>query len=164
MARNAGIVVYPEDKMVPDVPENLIQEGVVGDRYVIDRATPVTLILYGNVSGVRTKKKDRYDLMKERISSFQKVIPWHRLQIQLHPDMKITITREGQQIVTVEEEIPAPIEYVDDANMTRRYGSCWSQELPAVKKVVTYEIKTEMGLRLAGINYKKSLQFNPRGS
>ncbi len=56
-ASNAGIVVYPEDEVTPEAPENLLGEGVVGERYVVNRATPLTLILYGNVSGLRTQSK-----------------------------------------------------------------------------------------------------------
>lgn len=162
VARNAGIVVYPEDKMVPDVPENLIQEGVVGDRYVIDRATPVTLILYGNVSGVRTQAKTVGDLMKEKNIKFSEsdtVAP--SSDTQLHPDMKITITREGQQIATVEEEIPAPIEYVDDANMTRGSTAVKEPGAPG-KKVVTYEIKTENGIEVSRNKLQEIVTIQPQ--
>lgn len=162
VARNAGIVVYPEDNMVPEVPENLIEEGIVGDRYVINRATPVTLILYGNVSGVRTQSKTVGDLMKEKniqTSSSDVIAP--SADTPLRPDMKITITRQGQQIATVEEEIPAPIEYIDDPNVLR--GTNVDKEPGSVgKKVVTYEIKTENGAEVSRNKLQEIITIQPQ--
>lgn len=148
-ARKAGIIIYPEDEITPEAPENLLGEGVVGERYVIDRATPVTLILYGSVSALRTQAKTVGQLLKEKdinVSPSDTVSP--AADTPLRADMKLTITREGQKIATVEEEIAPTVEYVDDINLLR--GNTVVRE-PGVngKKVVTYEIKTENGVEIS---------------
>ncbi len=161
-ARNAGIVVYPEDEVTPEAPENLLGEGVVGERYVVNRATPLTLILYGNVSGLRTQSKTVGDLLKEKnieISSSDTVAP--SADTPLRDDMKVTITREGQQIATAEEEIAPPIEHVDDPNIIR--GETVEKEPGAPgKKVVTYEIKTENGLEVSRIKLQEIITIQPQ--
>ncbi len=162
VARKAGIVVYPEDNLIPEVPENLIEEGIVGDRYIVDRATPVTLILYGSVSGVRTQTKTVGDLMKEKnisVSSSDVVAP--SADTQLRPDMKITITREGQQIATVEEEIPAPVEYVDDASLTKG-TTVVKEDGMSGKKVVTYEVKTENDIEVSRNKLQEIITIQPQ--
>lgn len=160
-ARNAGIVVYPEDEVVPEAPENLLTEGVVGERYVIERAAPVTLILYGNVSGMRTQAKTVGDLLKDKnikTSSSDSLVP--SADTPIRPDMKITLTREGQQIATVDEEIPAPVEYIDDPNLTR--GSTVEKEPGAVgKKVVTYELKLENGIEVSRTKLQEIVTIQP---
>lgn len=161
-ARNAGIVVYPEDSVVPEAPENLLGEGVVGERYVIDRATPVTLILYGNVSGVRTQAETVGELLKEKnieVSPSDTVAP--AADTPLRADMKVAITREGQQIATAEEEIAPPVEYTDDPSIVR--GSTVEKEpgLPG-KKVVTYEIKTENGVEVSRTKLQEIVTIQPQ--
>lgn len=161
-ARNAGVVIYPEDEIIPEAPDNLLKEGVVGERYVINRATPVTLILYGNVSGVRTQSKTVGELLKEKsikVDPSDTVAP--AADTPLHQDMKVTITREGQQISTVEEEIPAPIEYTDDPN-TMRGSNIEKEPGSPGKKVVTYEIKTENGAEVSRNKLQEIVTIQPQ--
>lgn len=161
-AKTAGLTIYPEDVIVPQAPENLLGEGVVGDRYVVERATPVTLILYGNVSGIRTQLKTVGDLLKDKnikVDPSDIVAP--SADTALSEDMKITIIREGQQIMTVDEEIPAPEEYVDDINALR--GSTTIKEPGAPgKKVVTYEIKTENGTEVDRKKLQEIITVEPQ--
>lgn len=162
VARKAGIIVYPEDVITPEPPDDLLDEGVVGERYVINRATPVTLVLYGNVSGVRTQSKTVGDLLKEKsikIETSDTVAP--SADTPLTPDLNISITRKGQQIATVEEEIPAPIEYIDDPNMLK--GTTKEREPGVVgKKVVTYDIKTENGVEVGRNKLQEIITIQPQ--
>lgn len=144
-ARNAGIIVYQEDQVFLEAPEDLLQDGFLGERYVIDRATPVTLILYGNVSGVRTQSNTVGELLAEKeIALAENDMVEPAQDTLLTDDMKITITREGQKIATVEEVIAPPVEYVDDPNLTRGEQVVKEPGVPG-KKVVTYDIKLENG-------------------
>lgn len=162
VARKAGIIVYPEDVITPEPPDDLLDEGVIGERYVINRATPVTLVLYGNVSGVRTQSKTVGDLLKEKsikIETSDTVAP--SADTPLTPDLNISITRKGQQIATVEEEIPAPIEYIDDPNMLK--GTTKEREPGVVgKKVVTYDIKTENGVEVGRNKLQEIITIQPQ--
>lgn len=160
-ARKAGIVVYPEDHVLPEAPEDLLEEGVVGERYVIDRAVPVTLLLYGNVSAVRTQVATVGELLKEKgieVSPDDMVAP--SADTPLRPDMRISITREGQQVVAVEEVIEPPVEYVDDPSVVR--GQTVERE-PGVlgKKVVTYEIKLENDIEVSRTPLQEVITIQP---
>jgi len=154
VARKAGIIVYPEDNVLPEAPDNLLEEGVVSERYVLDRATPVTLILYGNVSGVRSQAKTVGDVLKEKnVQTAQDDIVAPSADTPLRKDMRITITRKGQQIATVEEVIKPPVKYVDDPNVIQGTEVVKEKGVPG-KKVVTYEIKLENGKEVS----RKKLQ------
>lgn len=160
-ARNAGIIVYPEDKVVPEAPENLLGEGVVGERYKLERATPVTLILYGTVNGIRTQSQTVGDVLKEKniqISDSDTVAP--AADTPLRPDMKITITRQGQQIATVEESIEPPTDTIDDPTVPR--GQTVEKE-PGVpgKRVVTYEVKLENGQEVSRTKIQEITTIEP---
>lgn len=161
-ARKAGIVVYPEDNVTPQAPEDIIAEGVVGERYVINRAAPVTLILFGNVSGVRTQAETVGDLLKEKeikLSPDDKLVPAPDTPIS--NDMRIIITREGQQIATAEEEIPAPIEYVDDPSLPKGQTAEREPGAPG-KRVVTYDIKLENGLEVGRTKLQEIVTVQPQ--
>jgi uncharacterized protein YabE (DUF348 family) len=161
-ARKAGIVVYPEDNVSPQAPQDIIAEGVVGERYVINRATPATLILYGNVSGVRTQAETVGDLLKEKditLSPDDTLVPAPDTPIT--NDMRIVVTREGQQIATTEEEVPAPIEYVDDPALPK--GQTAEREPGALgKRVVTYDIKLENGLEVSRTKLQEIVTVQPQ--
>jgi hypothetical protein len=154
--------VYPEDNVSPQAPQDIIAEGVVGERYVINRATPATLILYGNVSGVRTQAETVGDLLKEKditLSPDDTLVPAPDTPIT--NDMRIVVTREGQQIATTEEEVPAPIEYVDDPALPK--GQTAEREPGALgKRVVTYDIKLENGLEVSRTKLQEIVTVQPQ--
>lgn len=162
VARKAGVIVYPEDAVTPEPPDDILDEGMVGERYVITRADQVTLILYGNVSGIRTQSKTVGDLLKEKsikVDTSDTVAP--SADTPISPDMKITISRQGQQIATVEEEISAPVEYVNDPNILK--GTTVEKEAGvAGKKVVTYEIKTENGIETSRNKLQEIITIQPQ--
>ena len=146
VAQSAGLKVYPEDivekKPLDAVePIDAIKEGVVSERVVIDRATPVDLNVYGKVVQVRTHATTVGELLKEKniqIKDNDSIEP--SADTPLDKATTVQIARFGTKLETVEEEIPMPIEYIDDPNLARgteqirEYGS-------AGKKTVTYEIE-----------------------
>lgn len=160
-ARKAGIIVYPEDSVVPEAPENILDEGVIGERYVINRSVPVTLILYGSVTAVRTQVKTVGDLLTDKniqTSPEDTITP--SVDTPLTADMKLIITRVGQQIETVEEAIPAPQEFVDDPNLTK--GQTETREAGAPgKRIVTYEIKLENGAEASRTKLQEIVAVQP---
>lgn len=160
-ARKAGIVVYPEDQVVPEAPESILEEGVVGERYVINRATPVTLILYGSVTPVRTQVKTVGDLIKDKniqTSPEDTITP--SPETPLAADMQVVITRVGQQIQTVEEDIPAPQEFTDDPNLTQGQTVVREAGAPG-KRIATYEIKVENGVEVSRTKIQEIVAVQP---
>lgn len=145
VAKQAGVKVFPEDRLNSEVPENFLKDRVLGEKVVIDRATPVSLNLYGTPESTRTHADTVGDLLAEKevkLAKKDKVKPATTTKIS--SDLQIFVTREGIQIVTKEEEIPMPVEVIEDSSLS--FGSeAVRQEGSPGKKTVTYEIKLKNG-------------------
>lgn len=139
VAESAGLTIYAEDKA--EFVKGDIKEHILGEKVVIKRATPVALNLYGSPATVRTHVKTVGDLLKERnINPAPDDTVQPDLATPITPNVQVFISRQGTQIVTVEETIPAPVQIVSDStlslgtNVTRQAGA-------AGRKSVTYQIE-----------------------
>lgn len=145
IVKQAGIEVYPEDELLMVPTENFLIEGSIGPRLVIERATPVHVNLYGTQVEMRTRAKTVADLLKERnikMGPDDSIQP--ALETSLTPHIEIFLLRRGTEIVTVEEEIPMPVEKVFDNNLSVGTRAVRQQGSPG-KRVVTYQIQLENG-------------------
>lgn len=145
IVKQAGTVIYPEDRLELAPTENFLAETSIGERVVIDRATPINLNLYGTQVPLRTHAKTVGELIKERnikLGKDDSVLP--AADAPLTPSSQVFLVRKGVQIQTVEEEVPMPIETVSDANLA--YGvTAIRQQGAAGKKQVTYQIDLQNG-------------------
>src|SRR5687767_6933833 len=66
IVKQAGVTVYPEDKLDILPTENFLAESSIGERVVISRATPISLNLYGTPVTIRTHTKTVGELLKEK--------------------------------------------------------------------------------------------------
>lgn len=146
VAESAGVKVFPEDiieKQPLETVEPLaaIKEGVVSERVVINRATPVALNIYGKLVEVRTHAKTVGELLEEKnisIKDDDTLEP--SVDTVLDKATKVSVARFGTQLETVEEEIAMPVEYIDDPALAR--GTENIREAGAAgRKTVTYEIE-----------------------
>ncbi len=160
IARNLGIVVYPEDEIVPESPTDLLEDGLA-ERYAIDRATPVTLILYGQLLPVRSQSKTVQELLDEKeivLSEGDNITPSKETALTL--STKVVITRPGQTIATKEESIPAPTEYIDDPNLLQGVEEVREKGQPG-KRVVTYDIQLKNGKEISRKKIQSITAFQP---
>jgi uncharacterized protein YabE (DUF348 family) len=142
-AQDAGLTVYPEDKA--SFIQGSIETNTIGEEVVIDRATPVNFVLYGTPLTVRTHAKTVADLLKEKNVTLTKddtLTP--ALETPLAPDIQVNLVRNGTQVVTIQEDIPAPVQYISDANLSLGATAVRQAGSPG-KKAVTYQIVTENG-------------------
>ncbi|HTE22685.1 MAG TPA: ubiquitin-like domain-containing protein [Candidatus Limnocylindria bacterium] len=141
----AGIKVYPEDKVETVVPDNFLREGVLGEKVTIERSTPANINLYGSHVAVRTHTTTVGDLLKEKSISLDKkdsVRP--KLSTPITQNIQIFVFRSGQQIKSVTEEIPMPVEIVEDRSLS--FGSQAIRQVGSPgKRVVTYQIDLRNG-------------------
>lgn len=145
----AGITVYPEDNVTVAGNESILKEGVLGQKVVIDRATPVFLNLYGTSIAIRTHAKNVQQLIKEKninLATGDTLQP--SPETVLSPNAQIFVVRNGIQLATVEEQIPMPIEYIDDFNLSFGTTAIRQQGSPG-KKVVTYQLDLQNGKEVA---------------
>lgn len=143
-AAQAGITVYPEDIIDAAPVDNVLQEGV-GEKVVINRATPINLNLYGTPIVVRTQAKTVGAMLKEKNVKLAKDD-----MVQPAPDTvlaanaQVFVTRNGVQIATVEEPIASPREIIEDASLSFGTQVVRQQGAPG-RKLVTYQIEMKNG-------------------
>lgn len=147
----SGITLYPEDNIKAEVTNNMIAKQSLGHLYVIDRATPINLTLYGSPQPVRTHSKTVGALLKEKKVKLDKddfVKP--TLDTPLSSNMSVAVTRNGIQTITVTEDIPAPIETVIDGSLSFGSSAVRQQGSPG-KKVNTYQINVQQGVEVSRV-------------
>lgn len=138
IVKQVGIEVYPEDRLESIPTENFLLEGSIGPRVVISRATPVNVNLYGTQVTMRTHAKTVAELLDEReikLAEGETVRP--KRETLITKNMQIFILQEGAELVMEEQEIPMPVEEVEDNSLS--FGTrAIRQEGQAGKRVVTF--------------------------
>lgn len=145
IAMQDGKTLYPEDDLSIVPTTNFVMDGAIGERVVIDRATPVHLNLYGNQVDIRTQAKTVGELMKEKGIELHKGDSLEpSANTPISANQQIFVLHKGTKIISVEETVPIPIKTINDPSLSigtsaiRQYGS------PG-KKVVTYQINEQNG-------------------
>lgn len=153
VVQSVGVVVYPEDKLVK-TPVNttntsdLLNDGLIAEQVVIDRATPANLNLYGTPVPVRTHADTVDELLKEKeIKLNQGDTLQPDAATPITPDIQVFVVRVGQEIAQVEEDIAPPTTFVDDYELTLGQTQVKDPGAPG-KKLVTYEIEQANGVEV----------------
>lgn len=149
IVRQAGVQVYPEDRLTLLPTYNFLQDSSIGQRVVIDRATPINVNLYGTPVAIRTHAKTVADLLKEK-----KIVLREGDTVQptastlLTANAQVFVTHKGKQVTSVEVPIDMPTEQVDDDSLTFGTTAVRQQGAPG-KKLVTYEIELQNGVEIS---------------
>jgi resuscitation-promoting factor RpfB len=145
IAAQVGVTVYPEDDIHVELSENILKDKVLGEKLVIDRATPATIKLYGADIAVRSRAKTVGELLTEKgvkLASGDTISPNEETKIS--PSLVVQVIRNGTQIVAEEKEIPMQVEFIDDSSLS--FGAtAIRQRGSAGKRVITYELTLQNG-------------------
>lgn len=145
IAKQSGIQLYPEDRLETIPTTNFLADGAIGERVVIDRATPVTVNLYGAALPVRTHATTVADLLKEKnvkLGAQDQVVP--ALKTPIIANAQVFVLRQGTQVVTETVALPMPERFIDDPNLT--YGTTAVRQAgSAGQRVDTYQVATTNG-------------------
>lgn len=151
VAEAAGLKVYPEDR-IERTPANLenpteaIQDGLVSEKVIIERATPVHLNLYGKPLTLRTHADTVGELLTEKNVKLEEGDTVRPVQsTKLNPKIQVFVIREGKEIVSREEQIESPVERREDPSLDIGVMIVIKQGTPG-KRLVTYEIELENGI------------------
>ena len=145
IVKQAGIEVFPEDNLSLVPTDNFLTEASIGQRVVIDRATPVNVNIYGTPVVMRTHAKTIGALLTERglkPSQNDNVQPDRNTPVSAN--MQIYLLRHGQKVVTEEADLPMPVQIIDDDSLSFGTTALRQQGSPG-KKVITYLINTKNG-------------------
>ena len=147
IAKVANITLYPEDKVVAHSGDLLVHGA--DTVFEIDRATPVSLTLYGKQTEVRTHVATVGELLKEKNITLGKddtlSLP---ASAPITNGMQIELWRNGTQTVSVDEEIGFTTEKIQDANRDPSYHEV-KERGENGKKTVTYEIEMRNGVEIS---------------
>lgn len=161
IARVAGVKLYPEDNVSVGASDTLLVDGA-NIVMKIDRATPITLSLYGKETEIRTRAKTVADLLEEKqitlevndTLSVSKTTP-------ITSGMKIELWRNGVQTVVVDEEIDFTTEKIKDTNREAGYREV-KQAGEKGSKTVTYEIEMRNGVEVGRREIAKVVTKEPK--
>ena len=147
IAKVANITLYPEDKVVAHSGDLLVHGA--DTVFEIDRATPVSLTLYGKQTEVRTHVATVGELLKEKNITLGKddtlSLP---ASAPITNGMQIELWRNGTQTISVDEEIGFTTEKIKDANRDPSYHEV-KERGENGKKTVTYEIEMRNGVEIS---------------
>lgn len=139
VAEQTGINLHPEDEVVASTPENVIEEGVVAETFVVERSIPVTLVLFGEPYDIRTHAKTVGELVDEKQIDENTVTVFPSVQKKLQSGDVVYITSPGKKIVIKEEKIPFEEEIVEDPELEMGEREVRKKGVNG-KKVVVYEV------------------------
>jgi len=138
--KSAGIKVYPEDRYNSELIQNIIEQGSLGSRITVDRATPFVLKVDGQTLDVRTQAETARAAVEDKgvvLGAEDRLnVP---AETPVTPGMEIVVTRIGQHVTPIEEVIPAPTEVIYDNSQSVGWEQV-KREGTDGKQLVTYEI------------------------
>lgn len=147
VAQAAGVTVYPEDNV--NFAVGSLREGILGEKVVIERSVPIQLNLYGTATPTRTHAKTVQGLLDEKkikLTGGDSVQPAPNTPIS--QNIQVFVLRSGTHISTVAEDIPAPVQYIEDASLSLG-ATAVRQPGAAGKKQVTYEISLKDNVEIS---------------
>lgn len=161
VAAQAGITTYAEDKLEDEPATNFLTSHAIGQQVVIDRATPVSINLYGTLISTRTHAKTVGDLVKEKqvkLAKDDQVTP--SLSTPLSPNTQVLIARNGTKLESVTEAIAAPQQIIQDDTLA--FGtSAVRQQGADGQKVTTYQDNLVNGVVVSRVAIQTLVTQNP---
>ncbi len=160
IVEHAGMELRQEDNTTMGWSVNPF-DGVVA-QLTIDRATPLTLVLYGTRTTVYTQAETVADFLKEK-----SIVLGDNDKISVSSDERITtdmvieLWREGRQTITVEEDVEFDIEQIQDVDREVGYREITVPGVPG-KQSVTYEIEIRNGVEVSRKEIQKVLITEPK--
>ena len=142
---DAGLTLHNEDAHQLTRIDNFLEEGGVGLKLTIDRATPINFVLYGKPTPIRTQAENVGDLLKEKgvVLGAQDGTSV-AAQTPITPGMMVEIWRNGVQTVTEEQEVAFTTEFI---RATDKPVSFKQVQTPGKKgkKLVTFQVELKNG-------------------
>lgn len=155
VAQQAGLNVYPEDNVV--FGQGSLKENIIGEKVLVDRSVPATLNLYGTPLAIRTRAKTVAELLKEKnINLAQGDTVQPAITTPISADIQVAVIRNGTQVAIVNEEIPPPVQYVDDASLS--FGTTVIRQSGSPgKRIVTYQIQVQNGKEIGRVVLQQAI-------
>ncbi|MFI5240588.1 MAG: ubiquitin-like domain-containing protein [Candidatus Saccharimonadia bacterium] len=148
IATDAGLKLYPEDTASVEMVSNFVANPVVGRKLVIDRATPVTILVDGTTLNVRSHATTVGDVLNEkgvRLGANDTVNPNGLTHIT--NGMTINVTRVADVTITEKKVLPYATTTTDDPNMLKGSSIVVSPGTNG-SEAITYHVHYENGIEM----------------
>lgn len=142
----SGMLLYSEDEVSAAPAVNLVSQESLGEQITIIRSVPVNLIIYDTPLNTRTTARtvgEMLDNKHVKISPKDTVLPSRNTPIT--PGMQVNVVRNGTQIETQTQSIPAPQQTVTDASLSFGTTAVRQQGTPGTQ-VLTYQVNRQNGV------------------
>ena len=161
IAEAAGLTVYDEDLFTLEATQDFIDEEFVGQKLIIDRATPVNLFFDGEIVNIRTHLKTVEDLLKEQGLVIGKEDTLNvKESDSLVTNMDIILTRVGRKLVTINESVPFEKQVIYDSNQAVDWEQVEQVGVDGLK-VNTYEIVEHNGVEVSRTQIQSVIKTKP---
>jgi uncharacterized protein YabE (DUF348 family) len=146
IAQQAGETVYPEDDLNIVPTQNFLTDQAIGERIVINRATPINVNIFGAQTVIRTHDKTVGQLLADKnivLAGGDSVVPDPSTPIT--PATQIFLVHKGTQIITTQQAITMPTQVIEDGSLA--YGtSAVRQQGSNGVEVNTYQLNLVNGV------------------
>ncbi len=162
IAQAAGVKLYEEDKTQLDRVDNLLEYGGAGLKMTIDRATPFTLVLYGEKIATRTQAKTVGEMLQTKnITLAQNDTVSVPLETPITKDTVVKVWRNGVQTINEEQPIDYEVEEVQDADREVGYREV---KTPGEKgiRMLTFEVEMRNGEELSRKEIQNVVKKEPK--
>lgn len=144
-----GMLLYSEDEVSAAPAENLVSQQSVGEQITITRSVPVSLILYDTPLSTRTTAHTVGEMLDDKhvkIGPKDTVLPARDTPIT--PGMQVNVVRNGTQIETETQSVPAPQQTVTDSSLSFGTTVVRQQGIPGTQ-VLTYQVNRQNGVEVS---------------
>jgi resuscitation-promoting factor RpfB len=145
IVQQAGVSIYPEDYVNVVPTQDFLTDDAIGERVVVDAATPVDVNLFGTPAVVRTHAETVAGLIKDEkihLGNGDSVTP--SLSTPITPNVQVFFTRQGTQIQTVTQSIATPLQTVQDSTLSFGTQVVRQQGSPGTQ-LITYQLNLQNG-------------------
>ena len=147
IAKQVGKTLYPEDQVTAAPVENFISTGAIGQVITVKPSVPVQLILYGTPALTRSAANTVGDMLKEKNITLH---PGDTVQPGLNTpitaNMQVFVLRKGTSITTQTQQIPEPVQTVDDPSLTTGTSAVRQQGSPGIR-IITFQVNQKTGAK-----------------
>ncbi len=117
IAKQAGLSLQPEDTVNTVTTTSVLKDPVIAQQLQVDRATAISLNLYGQTVNLRTHAKTVKQMLSERSIKPDSVSVFPSIDSELQADAVVYVTDPGKDVQLVQEDIPFGTDFVDDFNL-----------------------------------------------
>lgn len=157
IAIQAGLKPYPEDLVTATPTSNYLTQKAIGETINIKPSIPISLILYGTPIVTRSHSDTVGEMLKEKhivLRNGDTVQP--SADTPITPSQQVFILHKGTSIVTDTQQIPIPVQTIDDPSLSSG-TSVIRQQGSAGILLITYQVDEKTG----GRQQLQSVQLQP---